>query len=346
MNITNVLWQEKEKLLPSFHISVILGMHATWQRCISLNKQPEEPDFVGGLVLESTPLIYSALKSILQRHRISISVSGIYCHQTPQVAFSAPQNAVCELGDILFVYVHTSKSGQCRRNALLFQAKASSKQPYHIRSAEHDQLCLYTEWPDFVYQRSSHLNGQRRSVTPKSPHAGAQYLLIDDRPFDNPDSGLLGFPSTYPVGCCMPDELLYDHNHLASELFSLFLFQTGRPFEDRNSAAHKEDWSQVVWDLIESGVRKSFNRKNSGRNKSPRFTGDIQQLEDGIFFNQASSSNCYTTASDILGPGAAAAFFNHHNDIPPRNRNREEDSWEPEGGVSVVLIETSERSNE
>jgi hypothetical protein len=144
----------------------------------------------------------------------------------------------------------------------------------------------------------------------------------------------------------MPDESLYDHNHLASELFKLFLFQTGRPFEDRHSAAKKQDWSQVVWDLIESGVRKTFNRTASGRHGSSRVAGDIQHLEDGTYFNEASSSNCYTTAIDILGSRAASALFSHSRDIPPRNRNIEGDSWEPEGGVSVILIETSERPTE
>jgi hypothetical protein len=212
-----------------------------------------------------------------------------------------------------------------------------------MRGKDYDQLRLYTDWPDFEYQQSSYLNGQRRSVTPKSPHAGAQYLLIDDRPFEEPMSGLLGFPNTYPVGCCMPDEALYDHNHLASELFRMLFFQTGRPFEDRQSAAKKQDWSQVVWDLIESGIRNSFNRKASGRHRSPRIAGDMQQLEDGLYYNRTSSSNCFSTATDILGEESASAFFSQYDDAPPHNPNLESDRLEPNGGVSVVLIETSER---
>ena len=123
---------------------------------------------------------------------------------------------------------------------------------------------LYEDWPEFVYERSSFLNGQKRSVTPKAPHSGAQYLLIDDRPPEEPMSGLLGFPGTYPVGCCIPDETLRNHTHLASELFSLFIFRSGRPFEDKYSAAKNKDWSQVVWDLLETGMKKLFNRKNWG----------------------------------------------------------------------------------
>jgi len=127
------------------------------------------------------------------------------------------------------------------RNALLFQAKMSAQQPYHIHTDEIYQLRLYRDWPDFEYTRSTFLTGQRRAVTPKAPHTGAQYLLIDDRPPSEPMSGLPGFPGTYPVGCCMPDESLQDHSHLAAELFNLFIFRTGCPFEERTAAAKKQD---------------------------------------------------------------------------------------------------------
>jgi hypothetical protein len=50
---------------------------------------------------------------------------------------------------------------------------------------------INVDWPEFEYTNSSFLNGCRRSVTPKSPHAGAQYLLIDDRPLHEPMSGLV-----------------------------------------------------------------------------------------------------------------------------------------------------------
>jgi hypothetical protein len=262
------------------------------------------------------------------------------------VTFGSHPSASCELGDILFAYVHTPRTGAPRRNALLFQAKASAQQPYRIHTGETDQLRLYRDWPDFEYTRSSFLTGQKRAVTPKTPHPGAQYLLIDDRPPSEPMSGLLGFPGTYPVGCCMPDESLRDHSHLAAELFNLFIFRTGRPFEDRTAAAKKLDWSQVVWDLLETGVKKSFRRKNSGRHRSPRSAGDAVEMLDGMAFARASSRLSCCTASDIVGRDGARIIYGGNDDIPPENRDRGGDFQEPEGGVSVVLIETSEREAE
>jgi len=222
----------------------------------------------------------------------------------------------------------------------------SSKQPHRLLTKELDQLNLYTYWPYFEYYRASYLTGEKRDVTPKSPHAGAQYLLIDDRSFNDPNSGLLGYPGTYPIGCSMPDRLLYHHNHLASELIRIFLFLTGRAYEDKQSAALKQDWSQVVWDLIGIGLKKAFNRKNSGRYGSPRIAGAAQLLTDGDSFNQASSSNCYTTAVDVLGLHEASALFRVQGDVPPNIRDIGDNVREPEEGVSLIVIETSEQSNE
>lgn len=345
MSITSALWHDRDKLVRAFHIATVYGILETWRRCERLTTTPQEPDFVAGLVTESTPLIHSALNSVLSPRHISVSMCAVFCHQTPQVTFGSRPSASCELGDILFAYVHTPRTGATRRNALLFQAKASAQQPYHIHTRETDQLRLYRDWPDFEYTRSSFLTGQKRAVTPKTPHLGAQYLLIDDRPPSEPMSGLLGFPGTYPVGCCMPDESLQDHSHLAAELFNLFIFCTGRPFEDRTAASKKQDWSQVVWDLLETGVKRSFRRKNSGRYGRPRSVGDTVEMLDGMVFARASSRLSCRTVSDIVGRDGASIIYTENVDVPPEDRDRGDRVQEPEGGVSVVLIETSERES-
>jgi len=346
MPIISLLWQHRDELIRSFHIATISGLHNAWRRCERLGTTPQEPDFIAGLVVDSTPLIHSALNSVLSPHQVSVSMSAVFCHQTPQVTFGSCPVASCELGDILFAYVHTPRVGPILRNAILFQAKASSSQPYQIHTGESDQLRLYLNWPDFTYTRATFLTGQKRFVTPKSPHSGAQYLLIDDRSPHEPMSGLLGFSGTYPVGCCMPDKFLHDHDHLASELFNLFIFRTGRPFEDKNTAAKAQDWSQVIWDLLESGIKKSFNRKNSGRRSVPRSAGDTLEMLDGMTCARASSWLSSSTVMDIVGQNGARSFFSKDNKIPPKNINRKDGLDEEGGGVSVVLIETSERESE
>jgi len=136
------------------------------------------------------------------------------------------------------------------------------------------------------------------------------------------------------------------NQELAAELFALFIFQTGRPFEDRQAAAAKQDWSQVVWDLLEAGMKKVFNRKNSGRRHVPRTGGGSLEMMDGLSFNWASSLLSWNTAAEIVGREGARCIYGQDNDIPPYNLEGRGDAEEPEGGVSVVLIETSERESE
>jgi len=343
MSITSILWKNSDKIIQSFHISIIFGLLETWKRTNILNTVPQEPDFVASLTLDTTPLIYSVLKKILLEEQINVSISSVFCHQTPKVMFDTNHKSKCEIGDILFVYVHTTKKGETRRNAILFQAKSSSKQPYRIHSSDSHQLNLYINWPDFIYISPYFLKGKKRNVFPKSPHSGAQYLLIDNRSPNEPLSGLLGFPGTYPIGCCIPDKFLWDHNNLASELFNLLIFKTGRPFGERTSSLKSGGWSQIIWVLLEIGLKKSFNRKVSGRHNSPRTIGDNVKNWDGISFNDTTSTISCSMVKKIIGYDKSRYFYGKGGDeIPPfREENIDYFNVE-EGGVSVILIETNE----
>jgi len=340
--ISEILWNEKKSFLAAFHTGILYGLLNTWIRCG--HKQPQEPDLVAGLVLQSTPLFYAGLSQIFLPHNLDISLAAAFCHQKPQVSYSASEPA-CELGDLLYVYMHTPKHGPRRRNALLLQAKMSHNQNYRIKQAEKHQLRLYSEWPDFTYTRSSTLNGHSRSVGPKAPHPGAQYLLIDDRSFDAPESGLLGFPGTYPIGCCMPCRCLHDHADLATEFFNFLLFRTGRAFSDQKTAELNEGWSMVVWDIIKSSLTNSFNRLRSGYGNSPRAIGTYTENVDGCFFARASSYRRSDAVEQAIGSHGASVLFELGNDEPPKQPNRAE-GFEPRPGVSVILIETSERTTE
>ena len=80
MSLAETFWQNRVGLIQSVHIAIIHGMVTTWRRCENLKKTPQEPDFVAGLVVDSAPLIYYALKSVLSSRHISVSVSAVFCH--------------------------------------------------------------------------------------------------------------------------------------------------------------------------------------------------------------------------------------------------------------------------
>ncbi len=339
MSLNRVIWGKRVSIVCAVHSAIVHGMLDTWNRCKIIGTSPYEPDFVGGLVLESCPRIHASLKPIFSRYNIQSSMLAVYCHQTPKVTYSGMAGTSCELGDLLFVHVHKYSTGHVRRNALLYQAKVSSSRPCRVPKGDFDQLKLYSEWPEFEY-RSSPLTGKRRSITPKMIHAGAQYMLIDGRMPNHPHSGLLGLPGTYPIGSCMPGSSLYDHNDLAVELFELLIGHSGRPFADYAHSSRGSDWSRVVWDLLDVGVRKAFNRKRSGRYQSPRTAGDVS-IYDGLSFTQTTSPLSYSTVTDIIGPRSATLFLSSDNFGSPSDEERHDEMSEPESGVSIILLETS-----
>ena len=182
MSFVQVAWSQKTQIVDTTHLSILHAMLDTWNR----SNSPQEPDIVAGIVLESTPILYHALSAIFGQYGLSVSLASVFCHQTPKVTFPAMNKSSCEIGDLLLVHIHTPRAGNPTRNALLYQAKMSSSQPYRVSSGEKDQLELYTGWPAFEYVNSPPLTGTRRDVIPKMKHAGAQYMLIDDRPPSDP----------------------------------------------------------------------------------------------------------------------------------------------------------------
>ena len=346
MSFAHTVWQERGQIVQTSHLAVIHGMLDTWKRCNRLGGDPEEPDFVAGLVLESTPILYHAFSALFAQYGYQFSLAAVFCHQTPKVHFSGMKKTSCELGDLLLVHVHTAGGGGITRNALLYQAKMSSKQPHRIGSSERDQLALYTSWPEFEYHRSPPLSGQRRNVTPKLPHMGAQYMLIDDRPPSDPQSGLLGAPGTYPIGSCMADQYLHDHNHLAAELFDFLLLRSGRPFTDLQAGSSGDDWSQVVWDLLKGALSKAFNRKRSGLSSAPRHAGATVAMLDSCFFARATGPMVLSTAATVVGSDGVAQLFSESEDAPPDDEYPRDNVPAPDNGVSLILLETREARGE
>lgn len=345
MSYIDTVVRHKGEIVASARLAIIMGIRQAWQNCSP--KEPYEPDLVAGLTLYSTKILFNAWGPIFKANRISFSLASVYCHQTPQVKYpNMGTSRSCELGDIMFVHLHTNVRKECLRNALLYQVKCSSKQPYSLKSKEIDQLKLYEEWPKFEYVRSGRLNGQKRDVVPKLPHTGAQYLLIDDRPPSDPLSGLLNFPATYPIGSCMASRTLHDHNSLEGELFDFLLFKSGRQFEDRNRNQSLDGWSTVVWDLLAKSLNKGFTRRRSGLRGRPRVSSkDL----DSTLIAFSTPGHSYSLASEVLGGNNAqriySSEFQGNGQTPPPNRDFNE--FDEEGGsVSVIILETSEASYE
>ena len=171
MSAGTALWLNREMLVPSFRSAIVYGLLSAWNRCDLIGKTPEtkrpqEPDLVAGLVLDSTPMIHSALAAVLSPFGLSVHIAGVFCHQSPIVEPEGFDTG-CELGDLLVAYVHRPRRAPMIANAILLQAKVTSDQPYEVDRNGQVQLALYSKWPEFTYARPPGLASKKRSVTPK-----------------------------------------------------------------------------------------------------------------------------------------------------------------------------------
>jgi hypothetical protein len=315
--------------------AILVSMREAWHNCRQRKSQPEEPDFVASLVINGTTMLEAGWRPLLRPYHVR--VTGIYCHQTPKVSFSGMSHRSCELGDLLWCHVHTDRQGVSIRNAMLCQAKRSSRRPYRILSKESDQMRLYSSWPEFVYVHSGWMYGQKRHVRPAAPRKGAQYLLIDDRPPEQPEAGLLGIPGTYAIGSCIAQDPLVDHSDLGSELVAFMELLSGDPFDDMATASAETGWSTVIWDLLQMSVKKAFRRTGSGYFNQPRAAGAPPSTMDGYLSTQSQQPSKLTVS--ILGENQASTLFLHSMQDPPVESEGEWDD-EEDGGISVIIIET------
>ncbi len=329
----------KPQLISVARAMVLISMHKAWDNCRTRNVQPEEPDFVASLVMNGTKILEAGWRKVLGPYKTKIAVTGIYCHQTPKVSFSGIHGTSCELGDLLWCHIHTNRKRNITRNAILYQAKKSSRQPYRISGKEFNQLKLYSNWPEFIYVSSGELNGEKRHVKPAAPRRGAQYLLIDDRPPEHPESGLLGIPGTYPIGSCISQNPLVDHSDLGLELVHSLELLSGNPFDERKTALKEIGWSRVIWDLLLISVKKAFRRSRSGYFNQPRSSGAPPSIMDGCFYT--TSTQAPKIIVSLLGSKDANYLFLSNIEGPP---SKQEDEWFDEGGggLSVIVVETYE----
>lgn len=305
-------------LLKKMHKAIESSVSFVRRRSI---KTPEEPDYIASLCLNFSPILFNILKTTFTKSKFAIT--SVYCHQKPIADIGYGKSP--ELGDILFVYIYTDKFGIKRLNSLLLQAKMSRNIFTTVASCDLHQLELYTKWPDFKYKRAGKLNGTVRSINPKTINDGAQYLMIN---------GTTGYviprvKKAFSMGCAIPSNSLVINTKLTSELIDFFKFKAGRTFEEDPSKS-TDDWTKMIWDLIEISKSVASRRKNIGLNNFPRQ-------------KKYKHNSCIFYESDINN----SVLHNLHDDLDTGdNDNIHSDFNEDDSiGTSLVLIECNEQQS-
>lgn len=275
-SIKNQLSTEIEKELTSIVSKLVLKL-----------VNPQEPDYIAALTCNFP----NALKKILTNNitNLDFRVCGCFIHQKPLAEFIDSKFSDMpspEIGDLLIVYKEIDGKDEIY-NALLLQAKVIKSNSAKTADALH-QLVLYTQWPHFKYKRAGHLNGEKRDIYPKTIHSGAQYLLINN---------VTGKPL---FGCATANKSLNVSLSLAEQLIRLIEFQVGDTFVSKTEPVI-DDWSKMVWDLLEISKDSIFNRRKARFIDAERLGGDkleelnaIVQKGDAIeALINMSSNDCF-----------------------------------------------------
>ncbi|WP_426344378.1 hypothetical protein ACN9MU_07575 [Pseudoduganella sp. R-32] len=316
------------------------AMQDAYSRASPSGKPPEEPDFVASLVKHGVVRIKKVLDILFNGTGIHVATTGVFCHQSPMVKFRHGGNDFrCELGDILFVHIHKDKAGFIQRNALLLQAKMTepSASKKAVPAAEQHQLSLYQSWPNFTYDmKGGPLHGKSRTISPQTRHAGAQYLLIDSGPQFAGTTIAIG---EYPMAVWMAETPLYTSRTFGNSLFDFLTMTSGRQFSERAVA---RGWSNVIWDLIDNGLKKGFTRARTGHVSTPGSRMAGSPIPSYACYSMGFGQTTQSIVTEVLGN--SSALFRQANDdgsIPP-DLFAEFDFQDPVGGISLVLIETDE----
>lgn len=322
----------KFELMQDFRNIINQTMINTWNTTIG---RPHEPDYVANLVLYGVPEFHSVISAYTNVWR-NVSTVGVFCHQSPLVKYSGAENG-CELGDILFCHFHKNIQGDTFRNALLFQSKAQPTNDLQIPYND-TQLKLYREWPQFKYTRPTNLIGQSRHLIPSLPHAGAQYMLIDNNPLTV--SSFHPF-FEFPIGTTTVVPGLIADTPLETELVRFLFFSSGRQFDSYNNR-NTDEWTKIVWDLLRVGMERAFNRKRSGYVNAPRISGGATNMDGTMRF---------VGSTDDVIPAFDSDFMKGLNDFLNSDiKNPKDGKYKPEdgedGGAPSIIVFVTEESKE
>lgn len=320
MKIIDLISRDRVTLKYLIDKALIDSLNRTHSSSAKLHNKPQEPDFVADLTLKWTQELHNILKTILNPY-FSINLTSVYCHQKPLADFGKTPSP--ELGDILFVFKYTDIKGQITLNSLLLQAKMTSSNVSSVPKSELHQLGLYVDWPKFKYKRAGKLNGKAIDIHPKCITLGAKYLLID------PDTSILsGHPGLFGFGCAIPNKILVLSTEFTDEIIQLLTFNAGRSISTQSSIT--EDWSKMVWDLLDITKNKMTRRNNVGLKSFPR---QVTSRLDGIYFMAIENdSSYYEDIHSKFGSG------NDGGQISDDSFSSNDES----GGVSTIFIELNE----
>lgn len=295
-------------------------------------RKTREEDHVATLVTNGIPFLGQRWAPLLNSKRIGLRLSGVFCHGHPQVRFG-PHLSQVELADLLIVHQHTQGKRASAR-AILLQAKMSTDSTHLLPTAD-AQLQLFSNWPPFEFVTGGLASGIRDlNETGK----GSRYaLVLDGQAY--PEQIL--WADQCPWAASPATQRLTADHSLAKLLGEIVLGKEGRPFK---LGKPKDDWSRTIQELLEVTGRKTYKRTNIGRGDTPRLSGE-PPIGPGVMFMMLSGAPSSISAARS-GASIHERYFGSapltQDDGSGSDKASNEQPVNPEGGISTLLIETTE----
>lgn len=216
----------------------------------------QEPDYVAALTTEFPKRIAGLVSGV--------KYGGCFIHQRPKISFTSKidgKQHSCELGDLL-VICRKTVDGEERYNAALLQFKRANSKSLKISNpSELFQLEVYTSWPKFSIKSAP---GQF-DIQPKTVNLGAQYSLIYESAgqyhsmYAHIPQSSMAFSSDLTLGRFIND---------------LMDWQDGRTINEESSK-NDEEWSKLIWTMVDISKAAIFNRMKIGHKNCPRTEGEF-----------------------------------------------------------------------
>ena len=331
----------------------------------------QEPDFIAYFFLDGLHRLEVSLNAILLSSRIRVTLSGIFCHQTPKVYPSVggvQTPTSCELGDLLLVSLYTPPPGSTieRRalgNALLLQAKMEAERPSDVDP----QWQLYSSAETFRYRSPAPLAQQVRSLA--DAHPALWYWCLERNPWRWQATGSPRWltsavhpRSPWHNGPIHPTRRFA--LPFSGLVWSLFNGVAGQTFYRASSpATQTSGWSAVVNDLIADTANRTLTRNNAYIVRSQpnllRGSAALRAINANLqpqpgFLVRASLGQALALVDDSLGKtGETLEQYTQKSVTAPRIRTRGVDEPPPplgrvkdddnrDGGMSFIIANWQE----
>ena len=227
--------------------------------------QTTEVDRLLYFFVEGLPILESGLRRLLRPYKVDVTISGVFCHQTPRVRSTLPRQSPgeCELADMTFISSYGRIIGSNGLgNAMLVQAKNRLGE-----ARSRNQEFLYEEAEEFMYTTPRTLsqvvppNSNRRDI--RTAENALWYWEYDHyRSYRG-----YGYPhgwSTHGVlaQTRSPDQQLF-FTPFEVALFDMIAGVTGKGFHRVPTGSGERGWSHIIDDVLRVTARNLVRSQRS-----------------------------------------------------------------------------------